>query len=318
MQHPEHYDEPSSTFAERAKAARLRAGLSQQQLVELLAADADVALDTSAITRIESGKREPRLGEALAIARVLDFGLNNLVPRADLDYYMRELEQSMNQSRAALVEMFRSLNSVVKIAQESPAQLGDASLEDRISEIIEWFDARVSHDGIDQDDQQARTFAIATTRADERLKRQLLRAVTDGVLVRADEVQPATERWYKDELVAERSERRPASAAEPRAGRPHDESLVRAQRWDRRFEQLLEYVREHGDAQVPRSYITRDGERLGSWVAVQRDHFARELLDPERATQLERLPGWVWDPRARRAKARGTSAPSGDSRPQRG
>lgn len=66
-------DEVTATFAERAKSARLRAGLTQQQLFERLRDETGVRLDTSAITRIEAGQREPRLGEALAIARVLNF-----------------------------------------------------------------------------------------------------------------------------------------------------------------------------------------------------------------------------------------------------
>lgn len=61
----------SDTFAERVRAARLAAGLTQQQLCDRLKDEAAVRLDTSAITRIESGRRDPRLSEALAIAAVL-------------------------------------------------------------------------------------------------------------------------------------------------------------------------------------------------------------------------------------------------------
>ena len=106
MQTPDSRPSPSedqviSTFADRAKSARLRAGLTQQQLADRLDKETPVTLDTSAITRIEAGQREPRLGEALAIAKVLNFGLNNLVPRVDLDLYLSDVERLMKESRAA-------------------------------------------------------------------------------------------------------------------------------------------------------------------------------------------------------------------------
>lgn len=299
MQELGHGGEPRSTFAKRAKEARLKAGLSQQQLVERLETDADVSLDTSAITRIESGKREPRLGEALAIARVLDFSLNNLVPQENLDYCLREVERSMDASRAALIAMFDALDEVHAAVLVNPAQLGDDSLDDRVRELVAWFAARAPH-------------AEAATQADERRKQELLRAVTEGILVYVER-QPATEEWYPAVSADDQPAPRQASARQTRPRTPRVESLVRAQRWDRRFDQLVDYVREHRDARVPRTYITPDGERLGSWVAVQRDHYARELLDPDRATKLERLPGWEWNPRAQRGEGR-SRADGRDSR----
>ena len=147
-------DEVSSTFAERAKAARLRAGLTQQQLSDRLRNEAEVLLDTSAITRIEAGQREPRLSEALAIARVLEFGLNNLVPRADLDFYMSDVERLMDESRAALVKMIRSVDPVVDFVRRNPDCLGDDRLEDRFREVVEWFHQRVSHEDFGHEDEQ--------------------------------------------------------------------------------------------------------------------------------------------------------------------
>ncbi len=172
MQTPGHQpsalgDEVSSTFAERAKAARLRAGLTQQQLSDRLRNEAEVLLDTSAITRIEAGQREPRLGEALAIARVLGFGLNNLVPRADLDFYMSDVERLMDESRATLVKMIRSVDPVVDFVRRNPDCLGADRLEDRFSEVFEWFHQRVSHKDFGHEDQRTLNFAITTNRTDE-------------------------------------------------------------------------------------------------------------------------------------------------------
>ncbi len=302
-------DEVSSTFAERAKAARLRAGLTQQQLSDRLRNEAEVLLDTSAITRIEAGQREPRLGEALAIARVLEFGLNNLVPRADLDFYMSDVERLMDESRAALVKMIRSVDPVVDFVRRNPDCLGDDPLEDRFREVFDWFHQRVSHEDLGHDDQQTLNFAIATNRTDEKLKRQLLRAISEGILVKADEIQPAHERWFKEDAGEDRRERQGASTTrEKRHGWQRVESRVRAEQWEKHFSELLNYVRHHGDARVPRSYTTPDGHRLGAWVIDQRNRFAQGMLDPDRSVRLEELPGWTWGPRAGRSNAKTTGA----------
>lgn len=299
-------DEVSSTFAERAKSARLRAGLTQQQLSDRLRNEAEVLLDTSAITRIEAGQREPRLSEALAIARVLEFGLNNLVPRADLDFYLSDVERLMDESRAALVKMIRSVDPVVDFVRRNPDCLGDDRLEDRFREVVEWFQRRVSHEDLGHEDEQ--TFAITRNRTDEKLKRQLLRAVGEGILVRPDEIQPAYDRWFKEDIDEDHRERRgAATTGETRRGWQRTESRVRAEQWEKHFSQLLDYVRRHGDARVPRSYTTPDGDRLGAWVVDQRNRFTRGMLDPDRSTRLEELPSWTWGPRARRSTPRTTT-----------
>ena len=151
-------------------------------------------------------------------------------------------------------------------------------------------------------------FAITTNRTDEKLKRQLLRAVSEGILVRADEIQPAYDRWFKEDVGEDRRERRGASTTgEKRHRWQRGESPVRAEQWEKRFSQLLDYVRHHGDARVPRSYTTPDGDRLGAWVVDQRNRFARGMLDPDRSVRLEELPGWTWGPRARRSNAKDTA-----------
>ncbi len=313
MQTPGHQssalnDEVSSTFAERAKAARLRAGLTQQQLSDRLRNEAEVLLDTSAITRIEAGQREPRLGEALAMARVLGFGLNNLVPRADLDFYLSDVERLMDESRLALVKMLRSVDPVIDFVRQNPECLGDDRLEDRSREVVGWFHQRVSHEDFGHEDQQTLNFAITTNRTDEKLKRQLLRAVSEEILVRPHEIEPAYDRWFKEDAGEERRDRRGASTTVERGhGWQRVESRARAEQWEKNFRELLDYVRRHGDARVPRSYTTRDGDRLGAWVVDQRNRFARGTLDPNSSLRLEELPGWTWGPRAKGPSAKTTT-----------
>ncbi len=198
-------EEVSSAFGERAKAARLRAGLTQEQLSHRLLPG--VVLDTSAITRIEAGQREPRLSEALAIARVLGFDVHDLARRADLDYYISDVERLMNESRSALVKMLQSVDPVVDFVQQNPACVGDDRLEDRFREVVEWFHQHVSNEDSGHEDDQTPNFAVTRSRTDEKLKRQLLRAVSDRILVTPDELQPAYDRWFKQEVGEERPQR---------------------------------------------------------------------------------------------------------------
>lgn len=66
-----------------------------------------------------------------------------------------------------------------------------------------------------------------------------------------------------------------------------------AEQWEDGFRRLVEYVRQHGDALVPKSYEF-DGFKLGSWVFVQRQKYSKGSLSPERQCRLEALPGWKW------------------------
>jgi hypothetical protein len=267
--------------------------LTQQQLSKRLQDEAGVVLDTSAITRIEAGQREPRLGEALAMARVLSFGLNNLVPRADLDFYLSDVERLMNESRAALIRMVKSVDPVIEFVRANPSSLGDDRLDDRFSKIIGWFQQQASRD-------ELKNIAITTNRTDEKLKRQLLRAVSDGILVRTEDIEPAYEGWYKEDVGAESDDA--SASGVPREGWQRAERRVRIERWEKHYGQLLEYVRHHGDARVPTSHVSQDGDRLGAWVVEQRDRFTRGMLEPDRSQRLEQLPGWTWGPRPARSQ----------------
>jgi hypothetical protein len=237
-------------------------------LSDRLKNESDVVLDTSAITRIEAGQRDPRLGEALASARVLGFGLNNLVPWADLDFYMSDVEGLMDESRAALVKMIRSVDPVVDFVRRNPDCLGDDRLEDRFREVVERFHQRVSHEDLGPEDQPPLNFAITTNRTDEKLKRQLLRAVSERINASSPVSVPSGGR-----NISVNSWTTSAITATPGF----------------------------------RSYTTPDGGRLGAWVVDQRNRFAPGMLDPDRSVRLEALPGWTWGPRARRSNARTTT-----------
>ena len=64
--------------------------------------------------------------------------------------------------------------------------------------------------------------------------------------------------------------------------------------WDRGFSLLTRFVEREGHARVPSPY-KEEGFALGAWVNSQRSRRGR--LPPERIRGLERIKGWVWQPR---------------------
>ena len=54
---------------------------------------------------------------------------------------------------------------------------------------------------------------------------------------------------------------------------------------------LWAYVREHGHARPPGSYVPGDGYRLGRWVKWRRSQRGQDLVFD---AFLESLPGWTW------------------------
>lgn len=66
-------------FGQHIARARERASMSQRGVSEALA-QRGITLDSAALSRLEQGKRSPKLEEAVALAEVLDLPLALLVP----------------------------------------------------------------------------------------------------------------------------------------------------------------------------------------------------------------------------------------------
>jgi Fe2+ transport system protein FeoA len=66
---------------------------------------------------------------------------------------------------------------------------------------------------------------------------------------------------------------------------------VREQRWEEGFTRLQTYRETNNDCQVPQSFKTGDGYRLGQWVSVQRTK--KDTLSRERQRRLDEL-GFLW------------------------
>lgn len=59
---------------------------------------------------------------------------------------------------------------------------------------------------------------------------------------------------------------------------------------------LTRFVKREGHARVPAAHVER-GFRLGPWVVNRRNERHRGKLARDRATTLEKLPGWTWNTR---------------------
>jgi superfamily II DNA or RNA helicase/DNA-binding transcriptional regulator YiaG len=69
--------------------------------------------------------------------------------------------------------------------------------------------------------------------------------------------------------------------------------------WEEHFAQLIDWATEHGTAMVPQGEkIPAVGGtfRLGAWVNTQRTLQRRGLLASERASALDTVAGWSWNP----------------------
>lgn len=68
--------------------------------------------------------------------------------------------------------------------------------------------------------------------------------------------------------------------------------------WNKNFDMLTTYYEEHGNIDVPASYVTEDGFKLGNWVISLRTYHnasvKNSVLTEERVQALEAM-GMIWD-----------------------
>ncbi len=93
-------------FAQKVRSLRAVRGLSQKRLAGILSERSGITLDPTAITRIETGDRVIRLGEAVAIADALGVPLAAMLPLAGGDVPAAlELPQAVVESLRAARDM---------------------------------------------------------------------------------------------------------------------------------------------------------------------------------------------------------------------
>jgi very-short-patch-repair endonuclease len=76
------------------------------------------------------------------------------------------------------------------------------------------------------------------------------------------------------------------------------------EKWNRMYGYAREYYQLHQMLNIPCTYVTEEGERLGQWIAAQRSGYknwlaglhggGRNVITPEHAEQLNRI-GMIWD-----------------------
>jgi superfamily II DNA/RNA helicase len=64
--------------------------------------------------------------------------------------------------------------------------------------------------------------------------------------------------------------------------------------WEIGYQEILKYKRKFGDANVPQSYKTPEGFKLGSWLSEQRKDYKKGKLNNERIERLEDI-GFICD-----------------------
>mmetsp|Transcript_42311 Transcript_42311/g.75811 ORF Transcript_42311/g.75811 Transcript_42311/m.75811 type:complete len:394 (-) Transcript_42311:114-1295(-) len=86
----------------------------------------------------------------------------------------------------------------------------------------------------------------------------------------------------------------------PRGGRPVDDDSSADEKWEKGLAKLVEYKEEHSHCNVPHSFVTADGFRLGLWLSYQRDKYKgqRGGMTESQQSRLEEV-GVEWDPMAK-------------------
>ncbi len=103
--------------------------------------------------------------------------------------------------------------------------------------------------------------------------------------------------WVNAQRVLRRTQALAQDRARKLEGLPGWQWEPFSEKWEKGFHSLQQYVAREGDSRVTEAHL-EDGFPLGRWVAIQRRlHDSRTRKLPEdRATRLESLPKWTWDP----------------------
>ena len=64
-------------------------------------------------------------------------------------------------------------------------------------------------------------------------------------------------------------------------------------KWEKAYALAAAYYEENGNLNIPRSYVTASGERLGQWVSVQQWAYPKGKLTDEQVERLNRI-GMYW------------------------
>ena len=123
----QYYESPiENRFGEAVLDGRHRQGLSQKAMADLLT-ERGLAVDASAISRIEKGARAIRLSEAAIIAVVLGFSLADIErprdPQDDLARLKKSIEAGLSASYEGAYQVATAMDEMVWVLGNEPQLL---------------------------------------------------------------------------------------------------------------------------------------------------------------------------------------------------
>lgn len=187
-------DSTRKRFGEAVRKARKDMFLSQRELADQLEG---VKLDPTAITRIETGSRDVKLGEAVELCRVLNIWLEDAVsydedPVTRFNGYVDILRRSLLMSRRSIVRGVIAMDMAmnVPIGEEDDRRILAAHQAGGFPELWEKV-LRSTRDSWGRSDADGLYLEKAYyDEVDERIKRLAVSLPADGVLKSEREMFP--------------------------------------------------------------------------------------------------------------------------------
>lgn len=140
------------SFGAQVHYFRTLQNISQREFAQRLT-ERGMAVDASAVSRIESGARAIRLSEALTIAEVLDVDLDMLVegtrsPSQEFRSLRYSANHAMNRLGTDVVDFLESFKEANRYLQQHPellSDLGDKTLgrPKSVQDYLEWVGRRM-------------------------------------------------------------------------------------------------------------------------------------------------------------------------------
>lgn len=128
-------------FGQHIARARERASMSQRRVSDALA-ERGITLDSAALSRLEQGKRSPKLEEAVALAEVLDLPITSLVPpKPDamrLARARQNVEKQMDDAMYKLTGVAGYLEYFASVVEASPEMAQQVFRDESPSAHFDW------------------------------------------------------------------------------------------------------------------------------------------------------------------------------------
>lgn len=202
----------SKNFGKLLKDARASHGWTQRDVADKLE-ERGLKIDSSAITRLEKGQREPRLREAIEISELLDFSLD-LVAAADLteiggesqfarneELMKREMEAARRKIINACISQHIAFDGIWSDEEEISilARRGVSTAPEWMEMVCGQLNYAFTHD----DPYGRSNYVMVTDGEHRRMLEKLVATITSNLFKTEDEVFESEER----EKVAYRERR---------------------------------------------------------------------------------------------------------------